>query len=346
MIDPTVSIIIPVYNTSKWLPDCLDSVIRQNYDDLQIICVNDGSNDNSANILDSYKEKDKRICVISQENHGLGYSRNQGIDKASGSYLMFLDSDDMLAKGLVKNLAERAELDSLDWLCFDYLPTFESDEIKSAQSSLNRHHLYDYPGVCSGCELFSRMQETDDYFPMAWLGFFRRNWLSENNIRFPEGILHEDELFTFLCYLMGHRVGYLSEQGYIYRLRDNSIVTKPSGIKNVLGMYISANSMVSLCYDHREMLSRYRPFNDYALHLKAAAAYTYHHNEEIVRNQVSNDFERMMLDDLQGYGARELLDALYNSSSWKVGNKLIQPLHKLKKIMKSSIGWETRPDGR
>ena len=338
MRSPAVSIIIPVYNTSKWLPDCLDSVIHQNYDDLQVICVNDGSTDDSLHILDHYSEKDKRICVISQENHGLGYTRNQGIEKASGSYLLFLDSDDMLAEGTVRKLAERAESDSLDWLCFDYLPLFETNEIKSSRSALNRHHLFDYPGTYSGCELFSRMQDKDDYFPMSCLGFFSRNWLIENGISFPEGVLHEDELFTFLCYLLGNRVGYLNEQGYIYRLRENSIVTRPTGIKNVLGMYISANSMVSLCYDHREMLRQYRAFNDYALHLKAAAAYTYQHNEEMIRNQVSNDFERMMLDDLQSYGARELLDALYNSASWKVGNKLIQPLHKIKKIMKSSAG--------
>ena len=89
-----ISVIIPVYNTERYLPRCLDSVLSNTYDNLEVICINDGSTDNSINILDNYKVSDERVVVINQKNSGVSAARNAGINVATGEYIAFIDSDD------------------------------------------------------------------------------------------------------------------------------------------------------------------------------------------------------------------------------------------------------------
>lgn len=100
-MNPLVSVIIPVYNVEKYLRRCLNSVIDQEYKNIEIILVNDGSTDNSLEMAISYKEKDKRIKVFSQENQGLSAARNTGLDKSQGEYIIFIDSDDYVSKDYV-----------------------------------------------------------------------------------------------------------------------------------------------------------------------------------------------------------------------------------------------------
>ena len=109
-----VSVILPVYNTEKYLPECLDSIINQSLRDIEIICIDDGSTDSSLQILKEYAEKDKRIVVLEQENSGAGIARNKGMESAKGKYLSFLDSDDffepeMLEKAYIKCEEENAD---------------------------------------------------------------------------------------------------------------------------------------------------------------------------------------------------------------------------------------------
>ena len=93
---PYVSVIIPVYNTAPYLRQCLDSVCKQTLQNIEIICINDGSTDNSAEILQQYEEKDSRVCVITQENKGIAVARNIGLQYARGQYIGFVDSDDWI----------------------------------------------------------------------------------------------------------------------------------------------------------------------------------------------------------------------------------------------------------
>jgi glycosyltransferase involved in cell wall biosynthesis len=92
---PKVSIVVPVYNSAEFLPVCLDSIINQTYKNIEIICVNDGSKDNSLEILNQYKQKDKRVIIINQSNSGVSSARNSGLKKSSGKYVQFVDSDDL-----------------------------------------------------------------------------------------------------------------------------------------------------------------------------------------------------------------------------------------------------------
>lgn len=114
---PLVSIIIPVYNTEKYLRQCLDSVVNQTLKDIEIICVNDGSTDNSLNILKEYKEKDNRIKVFNIENHGVSYARNLGLNNVSGEYVVFIDSDDYVNDVFIEELYNN-ELETFSDLVF------------------------------------------------------------------------------------------------------------------------------------------------------------------------------------------------------------------------------------
>ena len=104
MKNPKISIIVPIYNTAKYLPECLDSILNQTYQNLEILCINDGSTDNSPEILKTYAKKDSRIKVITQKNQGLSTTRNQGLEHASGKYLTFVDSDDEIKPSFIAKL--------------------------------------------------------------------------------------------------------------------------------------------------------------------------------------------------------------------------------------------------
>lgn len=101
---PEISVIVPVYNSEKFLKECLDSILSQTYGDLEVICVNDGSTDNSLDILNQYKNSDSRVKVIDKENSGYGASLNMGIDAAQGNYIGIVESDDFIKENMYEEL--------------------------------------------------------------------------------------------------------------------------------------------------------------------------------------------------------------------------------------------------
>ena len=118
-----ISIIVPVYNTAPYLPQCLDSLVNQTYRDIEIICVNDGSTDNSPDILKAYAERDSRILVIHQENLGLSGARNKGLESARGEWVMFVDSDDWIAPDMYEKLYHHLTEDGSDIAAFTHRQT-------------------------------------------------------------------------------------------------------------------------------------------------------------------------------------------------------------------------------
>ena len=119
MISPKVSIIIPVYNVEKYLEQCLDSIINQNLKNIEIICINDGSTDNSLKILKKYAKKDNRIIILSQTNLGAGAARNRGLAVAKGEYLSFLDADDFFYENMLSEAVHKLETSQSDIAVFE-----------------------------------------------------------------------------------------------------------------------------------------------------------------------------------------------------------------------------------
>ncbi len=244
--EPKVSIIIPVYNVEKYIEECLESVCRQTMKDIEIIVVNDGTQDNSMEKVSLLSYEDPRIKIINKANGGLSSARNEGLKAAKGEYILFLDSDDKLYELAIEVLYDQAKSMDLDELFFGAIPFCDSC---SSENDYNRYVDYykrksDYSGVWKGTVLFSSFVENDDFKPSACLQLLKKFFLEKNNITFLEGILHEDNLFTMQCLLKAEKAGVIDLDLYFRRIHDNSIMTQRKRMRNVYGYFISIIEML------------------------------------------------------------------------------------------------------
>lgn len=244
---PKISVIIPIYNVENYLEECLDSVVGQTLDDIEIICVDDGSPDRSAEIAARYVEKYENVKLIRKENGGQSSARNKALEVASGTYVYFIDSDDLIEKDALELLYHRAEEDQLDIIFFNTVPFFENEEIKAQNK--NYVNFYnrsgDYSGVHTGQQLFGKMRRNGEFFGSPCLELFRRSLIEENHLRFYEGIIHEDNLFTFQAIMLAKRAGYMDKAFYHRRVHDNSTMTTKKSMRNVEGYLVSYEEMLS-----------------------------------------------------------------------------------------------------
>ena len=210
---PLVSVVIPVYNVEKYLRECVDSVINQTYRQIEIILIDDGSTDSGGDICEKYALIDSRIKLIHQENQGLGHARNVGMGEATGKYVIFLDSDDYWKLTALEELAEEAEKKDLQVIVFAAQPFCDGiDQHKGPSYS----HTVQNNQVKNGAESLSFSKSHGEYYAQACLRFYRLDYLRDNGFRFDEGIIHEDESFSFLAYVHADRVECLGER-YYYR---------------------------------------------------------------------------------------------------------------------------------
>lgn len=220
-----VSVVIPVYNVEKYLRECVDSVLAQTMQDFEIILVDDGATDSSGSICDTYGANDSRICVIHRENGGLSAARNTGLDAAAGEYVYFLDSDDYLADNTLERLCEKAEQEKADVVFFDASVFFDGCEPDPKVYQYHRSREYtSKPGRAMLLELL----DTDEYRTAVPLMLFRREYMVQHGLHFREGILHEDELFTFYVYHRNGQIAHCHEEFYARRMRPASIMTGAS----------------------------------------------------------------------------------------------------------------------
>lgn len=245
---PLVSVIVPVYNVEGYLEDMLRSVLRQSLTPLEVICVNDGSTDASLDVLMRWAAEDPRISVLSQGNAGLSAARNRGLDAARAPYVFFMDGDDVLKPEALRALYERMEDGRLDILyfnaeCFADEPAYEA-EVERTRGYYRR--VREYPAVVVGEELLGAMRANGDYVPVVWMQMIRRNFLQNSGIRFYEGIVHEDELFSFMVMLEAKRAAHLPQILYLHRIRKNSIMTSPVKFADVWSCFVVWEEMRKL----------------------------------------------------------------------------------------------------
>ena len=219
-----VSIIIPIYNCEKYLPECLDSVLEQTLQEIEVVCINDGSKDSSEIILKDYAGKDKRIKIICNEtNKGLSYSRNKGMDVAKGEYLIFLDSDDMfMTNSALLELYNKAETEKADLIFFDSEMCMENEEILDGERKRFCSKVQNEE-IMSGIEYFLLMQRENNIRVPVWLQFWNRSFLEATKIKFLDGALHEDYLFTYMALIKTPRVLNYNKTFHIYRRHNNTI---------------------------------------------------------------------------------------------------------------------------
>lgn len=220
-----ISVVIPVYNTEKYLSRCLDSVLRQTFRDLEILCVDDGSTDETPELLRSCAAEDGRIRVITlPENHGVPYARNLAIDQARGKYLYYMDSD--------------------DWIDPDYLEAMFSAAERTGQDVVingNWYLEYDDPSKRRHCGRFGFVHEEAGYykpvtvqssfFPTVWCRLYRLQYIKDQGIRSPllkGGV--EDNYFTAMAEILQERSYIFNGPFYHYYQREGSLVRQPDAV--------------------------------------------------------------------------------------------------------------------
>ena len=225
--NPLVSVIIPVYNVEKYLEECIDSVLNQTCQNIEIILVDDGSTDSSGQICDKYAENNKHICVIHQKNGGLSDARNAGFLRAGGEYVYFLDSDDYISFDAIEKLVSIAKNDNSDVVFFDAI-SFLDDADKEIKQNYIRNSRY---STSKGIVVFSQLQKNKEYHSAVPLLFFKKDFLKNNDLNFYSGIYYEDMIFTFeaLCY--AQVASQCEEALYYRRYRNNSIMTSKKNKK-------------------------------------------------------------------------------------------------------------------
>ncbi len=212
-----ISVIMPVYNVEEYLNECLDSVTQQTLKDIEIICIDDGSTDNSLKILNEYAQKDPRIKIITKKNEGQAIARNIGIKEAQGEYVAFVDSDDFIEPDMFEKLYSKAKDNNLD-LAMCKIATYDNQtgEIKD-------NVWYYMLGVFRDFEkdIFTHKDTkefTCNISVTPYNKIYKNSLLKENDILFPEGLIFEDEKFFFDTYLRAKKVSIVDEFLYYYRV--------------------------------------------------------------------------------------------------------------------------------
>ncbi|MCD7886636.1 MAG: glycosyltransferase [Clostridiales bacterium] len=253
----SVSVIIPVYNSAPYLDETLESIVNQTLKAIEIICINDGSTDESLEILERWAAKDKRIALFSQVNAGLSCTRNFGIAHARGEFIYFMDSDDILEQNALEQLVAVMEEKKLDALYFDGTTFYDNEELAEAfssyQSTYTRSRAYD--GVYDGATLLRKFSEEGKYAVSACLQILRTNFVRENTISFLPGIIYEDNPFTFEVLLKAKRTSHLQRAYFHRRIREGSIVTKQVTFFNVYSYYRCFRAMLQTYYETESSLT-------------------------------------------------------------------------------------------
>lgn len=231
---PKVSVIMPIFNTEAYLPQALESVCKQTLKELQIICIDDGSTDESPQIIKNQATLDKRIQIISQKNQGQGAARNHGLSYATGEYIYFMDSDDVLDIDCLETCYKLCKSENLDYVTFD-AEVLRDDKHIDQNLNYNRKELIDCMRLWDSKELMNYTLNNDSFKSTAWLYFIRREVVKSNGIHFASGVIHEDNLFVVHLALCSSKARYLAKPFFKRRIRQNSTMTKQFGMRNIIG---------------------------------------------------------------------------------------------------------------
>lgn len=220
-----ISIVIAAYNVEQYLEECLENVLNQTYQHLEILLIDDGSTDNSKNICQTFTDADNRFRYIYQENQGVSAARNQGMNQMQGKYFCFVDSDDVLSEQFVEKLHRTAQEFSDQVVVGNYYKYLEKEQ----------HFLYHNVPDYFRLEVISKQDcikaqchqvlASGNNFVTVWGTLYHRSLVE--NISFPLGKLAEDEAVNHKFYLHADRVAFHNEDLYLYRVRENSIMTNP-----------------------------------------------------------------------------------------------------------------------
>ena len=204
---PKVSVIVPVYNVEKYLEKCINSLLSQTLEDIQIILVNDGSKDNSGNIAKEYEKNNKdRVIYVEKENGGLSDARNYGLKYATGDFIAFLDSDDYIEKNAYEEMYNKAIEEDADYVECDFIWEFPNKiRVDKQYPYKNKKEMLSFVRV------------------VAWNKLIKRQLITDNNLEFPKGLRYEDVEFTYKLIPFINKFAYVDKPFIHYVQREGSI---------------------------------------------------------------------------------------------------------------------------
>lgn len=248
-----VSVVVPIYNVEDFLEECLDSISNQTLDDIEVICVNDGSTDNSLDILNDYAEKDSRFTVISQENAGHAVATNRGMELAKGEYLFLMDSDDILKLNALEDTVKVADEKDVDFVLFQAINYYmDTDEYKE-QENYSMTKLADYIGD----KVFNWKDIKQFVFKITvtpWSKLYKREFIVNSGAKFPEGLIFDDNVFFWEVLFNAQRITFLREHLFIRRWHSAS--STKAGDKR----FIDSIEIYRLIW---QVFKKYGAFDDY-----------------------------------------------------------------------------------
>ena len=308
-----VSIVVPCYNVSKYIKECINSIIGQTLQEIEIICVNDGSTDDTLDILKEYEKKDKRIKIINKKNSGYGHSMNVGFDNAQGKYIGIIESDDFALPTMFETLYNVAENKQYDIVKSDFY-TFTGD-------ISNRNYFYN--NTCTSNNYYNKSLNSDiapEIFRFAmntWTGIYNREFLNKNNIKHHEspGASYQDNGFWFQTFCYAKSIYFYNKAFYMYR------------IDNIASSINNPNK--ALCaFDEYEWIRSTLEKNGIFEKFKSQWHYKKLHNIMFTMQRVSENLHQTVLkkakDEYKKYiNSKEIHSDFFNKDEWNYITSII-----------------------
>lgn len=328
-ITPTFTVIVALYNCERYIAECLGSLLAQGFDDFEAIVVDDCSTDGGLSVAKAAVADDARFRFLSTPvNSGQGAARNIALEAARGRIVVLLDADDLLVPHALERIAQRFDDQQLDDLYFNAESFYEDAEAYSrVVEDFSSRDSFD--GVATGTKLFTFFEDRRQFFPHGALRAVSRSLIEDNRIRFPEGIIHEDLLFTFQTLVCSQRSSFLNETLYRRRIRSGStMASKHRTMRNIEGHLVSIRWMRSWLDQHADSLDRdfvrtmAHRLNDYLD--VCARDYLFDVEESdktaFLEKLSGRDMVAFQIDVAQ---RAESLRVFYDSTTWKVGHAVV-----------------------
>ncbi len=290
-----VSIIIPVYNTAKYLRQCLDSIKNQTLKEIEIICINDGSSDNSLEILNEYAENDNRFIILSQKNQGQSTARNTGLKAAKGEYIGFVDSDDYIDIAMFEKLYNNVkENDSEITMCSFYTYNDKTTYLNPS----DRYMTLDLFPESFDNIVFSYKDTSKFLFRICVSPcnkIYKNSLFREYNIKFPEGLYFEDNVFFYEIYLQAKKISLIRDRLYYYRIISETS-TVSGNEYNKLDFFEVFNR-IEIFLKNQNLYEEYKDY--FSTHKKNTLIYWYKKlNDDNVKKEYSKRFESLYNENI------------------------------------------------
>jgi len=298
-----ISIVVPVYGVEEYLERCVDSIINQTYKNIEIILVDDESPDNCGKLCDEFAKKDKRIIVIHKKNGGLSDARNAGLEKSSGEYVCFVDSDDFVSELYVEKLLNGAIKNNADICACNFEYTDLNDKRWIRKEKENK--VYSRKEAIK--DIFTTEQNTE---VMAWNKIYKKSLFTQNDIRFPYGKIHEDNFTTYKLYNKANKIALISDKLYYYVQRDNSI----------MAVFNEKRFDILLALD--EIKEYFKDKNEFKLEIEC--------NEMLIYLSLLNN---MILSNYKGKNKKEIRRKIIKNMKSYLKNKYIPKQKKLMVVL-------------